>query len=489
MRTKRELAHWVDELDKASVLVIGDVMLDRFIYGSVARISPEAPVPVLRTGDIKPVLGGAGNVVRNIIALGSQASFISVIGDDHEGREIEDMLAKIDRLNSKLIVEEKRKTTVKTRYIAERQQVLRVDSETTHDVSEGSIQRIIQEAESMMESCNLVIISDYGKGLLCKEVLSAVIASARRHKRPVLVDPKGKDFTRYQGASIITPNLRELEEATGIKIEGDDTVVNAAQQLISTCELDGVLATRSQEGMTLVLASGEVTHLKAEAKEVFDVTGAGDTAIAALSVVIGAGAPWPEAAELANIAAGIVVGKLGTAVVYPAELLQALHHQELSGAEGKILDLHTALDRVDQWRRKGHKIGFTNGIFDLLHPGHISLLAQAAAVCDRLVVGLNGDLSVRTIKGADPIQNEYARSTILASLENVDMVIVFQEDMPLKLLHALRPDVLIKGANYRPEAVIGADIVKKYGGEIYLANVMNVVNYNEKIAGMTSDTL
>lgn len=485
---KTKLVSLVEQLNKARILVVGDVMLDRFVYGEILRISPEAPVPVLRAGETKPVLGGAGNVVRNLLSLGSYVSFISVIGDDPEGIEIRDLLSNYNRLHTSLIVERKRKTTLKTRFIAERQQVLRVDSETTQFIEREAQNRISQAVRDLINSCNVILISDYGKGLLCPEILSDVISTVRRNNKPLFIDPKSADYTRYHGATMLTPNLKELKEATRMPVAGDEEIVIAAKDLIDSCELDAILVTRGKEGMTLVQSSGKATHLKAEAREVFDVTGAGDTVIAVMSAAYGAGASLTEAAELANIAAGIVVGKIGTAVVYPNDLIKAIHYQELSSAEAKVLDIDTAIDRVEIWRRKGYKVGFTNGIFDLLHPGHISLLSQAAKACDRLIVGLNGDMSVRSLNGEGPVQHESARSAILASLEVVDAVIIFQDETPLRLLDTLRPDVLIKGANYKPEEVVGADLVKSYGGKVLLADIMDIYTTNSTIAKITNGT-
>jgi len=489
MIERSKLSKYIGALSKAKVLVVGDVMLDRFVYGTVSRISPEAPIPVLRTVETKSVLGGAGNVVRNLIALGSYVSFVSVIGDDPEGTEIRDLLSSYNRLYTNLIVERRRETTLKTRFIAERQQVLRVDSETTQFIELESQDRISQAIRDLINSCDVVLVSDYGKGLLCPEVLSDVIAIGRKNNKPVLVDPKGTDYSRYYGATMLTPNLKELKEATHMPVDNDEAIVTAAKHLITIYNLDALLATRSKDGMSLIKSSGGITHLKAEAKEVFDVTGAGDTVIAVMSTAYGAGASLSEAAELANIAAGIVIGKVGTAVVYPDDLVKAIHYQELSSAEAKVLDVETAIDRIEVWRRKEYRIGFTNGVFDLLHPGHLILLKQAAKTCDRLIVGLNGDISVRRLKGDDPIQSETARSAILASLEVVAMVVIFQDDTPIRLLDALRPDVLIKGANYKLEEVVGADIVRSYGGEIILADIEDVYSTNSTIARLTNGTL
>ena len=484
MKDRSTLINWVEKLSEARVLAIGDVMLDRFIYGQVSRISPEAPVPVLRSERTNLVLGGAGNVVRNLCAMGSRVSFVSVVGADSYGRLISDMLLDLG-IRSNLIVEPTRSTTVKTRFIAGQQQVLRVDEETTHWLEETAREKVLQRIRDVIDDCDIILLSDYSKGLLCQEIIRRTIEFAKASGKGVLVDPKGADFTRYQGASILTPNAKELHEATLLPIDGDVAVVNAARALIHTCNVEAILATRGSEGLSLIRAAGDITHLRAEAREVFDVSGAGDTVIAVLAAAVGAGAPLPEAAELANVAAGIVVGKVGTAVVHPQELTQALHHQKLSSAEAKVLPLESAIETVGRWRRQGYQVGFTNGVFDLLHHGHLSLLSQASQMCDRLIVGLNSDLSVRRLTGEEPLQHETTRSAIIASLELVDIVVIFHEDTPVCLLDALQPDVLIKGANYRIEEVIGGDLVRHYGGEVILADVDDIYTTNSTIAHMT----
>jgi D-beta-D-heptose 7-phosphate kinase / D-beta-D-heptose 1-phosphate adenosyltransferase len=482
---RSRLSVLVQRLAGVRVLVVGDIMLDRFIYGGISRISPEAPVPVLRSERTEFTLGGAGNVVRNLIALGARPSFAGVVGEDAEGETVRKMLTELSGAHFVLAGEQQRRTTVKTRFIADRQQVLRVDSESCHLLEKTSICQVTEFLHREMEECQSVILSDYCKGFLCPPIIEAIISQARHLEKPVIVDPKGTDFTRYRGATIVTPNLKELADASHIPVNGDSAIVEAARGLISSCHLRAVVATRGHEGMSVVEKTGEAIHLKAEALEVFDVSGAGDTVIAVLAATVGVGVSLSEAAELANVAAGIVVGKVGTAVVHSQELIQALHHQELSSAEAKVLPLESALESVGRWRRQGYRVGFTNGVFDLLHHGHLSLLSQASHICDRLIVGLNSDLSVRRLTGEEPLQNETTRSAILASLELVDMVVIFDEDTPMRLLEALQPDMLIKGANYRIEEVVGGDFVRHYGGEVVLADVADIYATNSTIARMT----
>lgn len=482
------LSALVQRLTGVRVLVVGDIMLDRFVYGKISRISPEAPVPILRAERTEFTLGGAGNVVRNLSAIGVHAGFAGVAGDDTEGEILRNMLVELSSGRFLLAGESRRQTTVKTRFIADRQQVLRVDSESSRVLEAESLRQVSEFIEQEMAQCQTVILSDYGKGFLSPPVIQEIIAQATRLGKPVIVDPKGIDFTRYQSATIVTPNLKELAAAAQMPVDSDAAVVEAARQLIWSCDVQTVVATRGPGGMSVVKKSGEVAHLKSEALEVFDVSGAGDTVVAVLAAAVGAGAPLIEAAELANVAAGIVVGKVGTAVVHPRDLIQALHHQALSSAEAKVLPLETAIETVGLWHRKGHRIGFTNGVFDLLHHGHLSLLSQASQTCDRLIVGLNGDLSVKTLKGEDPLQNEVTRSAILASLEPVDMVVIFQEETPLHLLATLRPDVLIKGANYHLDEVVGHDLMKSYGGEVVLVDIADIYSTNATIARVTRGT-
>jgi D-beta-D-heptose 7-phosphate kinase/D-beta-D-heptose 1-phosphate adenosyltransferase len=299
-----------------------------------------------------------------------------------------------------------------------------------------------------------------------------LIDAARRENVAVIVDPKSTHYGDYAGASVITPNRRELRLAAGLPVDTDEAIVAAANSLIKEHGLGAMLATRSRDGMTLVSSVGAPVHLPAEARDVFDVSGAGDTVVAALAAGLAAGATLEDAARLANAAAGIVVGKVGTAAVHGAEIVAALHHQTLSDAEAKVFALDALLERLDLWRRQGLRIGFTNGCFDLLHPGHVSLLKQSKAACDKLIVGLNADASVARLKGAErPVQNEAARAAVLASLTNVDAVTIFSEDTPLKLIEKIRPDVLIKGADYTRDTVVGADIVERHGGKILLAKL------------------
>ncbi len=473
MTQRSDLAAVVGNLGRARVLCLGDVMLDRYVYGDVERISPEAPIPVFQIVRDVAMPGGAGNVARNIAALGAWTRLVGVAGEDAAGTELRALLAAEPRVAPAILIEEGRPTTIKTRFIAARQQMLRADLESSATISDRVRTAMVGFVRNELPDCGVLVLSDYGKGVLVPEALRAVIAAARGYARPVVVDPKGTDFSRYRGASLITPNRRELALATNMPVDSDAAVVAAARRVVDTCGIDNVLVTRSESGMTLVLGRGEALQIPAEAREVFDVSGAGDTVIATVAAACAAGIPWPDAARLANVAAGIVVGKLGTAVARADELIAALHAQDLMTGENKILPLASALDRIASWRSMGLKIGFTNGCFDLLHPGHVSLFAQGKGACDRLVVGLNSDGSVRHLKGdGRPVQSEAARAQVLASLKAVDLVVIFTEETPLKLVEAIRPDLLVKGADYRRDQVVGAEIVESYGGRVMLAEIL-----------------
>ena len=474
MTGNTDLAAQLEALSGARVVVAGDVMLDRFLYGEVERISPEGPIPVLRIEREAAMLGGAGNVLRNLAALGAKIEFLAVVGDDAAGREVHNLARDAAGEGCRLLVEAGRPTTIKERYIAAGQQLLRADRDPGSAIRAETAAALIDATTAALSGAGALVLSDYGKGTFEPDTLGVLIAAARAAGCPVVVDPKGRDYGVYRGATLVTPNKRELHEATGLPTSSDREVALAAQEIIDSCGIETVLATRGSDGLTLLASGGKGTHfnLPAEAREVFDVSGAGDTVVAAVAAALAAGLSLDDAARLANLAAGIVVGKLGTAVASRSELLQTLHASDLMVAEAKVADLDASVEQAARWRQKGLTIGFTNGCFDLLHPGHISLLAQARAACDRLIVGLNSDASTRRLKGdGRPIQSEAARAAVLASLANVDLVVVFGEDTPLKLIEALRPDVLVKGADYARDEVVGADLVERHGGKLILVEL------------------
>jgi D-beta-D-heptose 7-phosphate kinase/D-beta-D-heptose 1-phosphate adenosyltransferase len=467
------------------VLCIGDVMEDRFIYGEVRRISPEAPVPVLRITRESRELGGAGNVVRNLAALGVHVSFVSVIGDDRAGREITELLSSLSLVEPFLRVTRNRETTIKNRFFSlDGHHMLRADRETVHAIDAADEDDLARTALSQIPYVDVVVLSDYSKGVFAGSLAAKIIAAAKVAGKPVIVDPKGSDYTRYSGATVITPNRNELQDAAGVAVDTEAKLVAAAQKLRSDINADSILVTRSGEGMTLI-DGATISHLPAQTREVADVTGAGDTVVATLAAALAAKVPLADAARLSNVAAGVVVARHSTAVATTHDISTALMRHNLTPAEAKCVDLPTAIAQLSVWRREGHKIGFTNGCFDLLHPGHISLINQSRAACDKLVIGLNADASVRRLKGPTrPVQTESARATVLASLANVDLVVVFGEDTPKDLIEAIRPDVLVKGADYVRANVVGGDFVESYGGKVLLAELVPSYSTTATIAAL-----
>jgi D-beta-D-heptose 7-phosphate kinase / D-beta-D-heptose 1-phosphate adenosyltransferase len=476
-----DLAAAVRLLGRTSVLVVGDVMLDRYVYGLIERISPEAPVPILAIDREVAMPGGAGNVVRNLTALGAAVAFISVVVDDQAGSDLTGLIGGQPNVEPWLLVQGGRITTLKTRYLSAGQQLLRADREETSPVQPRLAERLVRIARDAMAATSLTVLSDYRKGLLTGEVPAQLIAAARESGRPVIVDPKGPDFSRYAGADIIMPNRADLAEATGMRVDSEAAIVAAATALRQRHGFSAVVVTRGNDGMTLLDDTG-ARHFPAEAAEVYDVAGAGDTAVATLAAGLAARLDLSVAVRLANIAAGVVVGKVGTAVAREADLLAALSPQ--AGAFRKIASREAAIEHVQRWHHKGWRVGFTNGCFDLLHPGHLHLLEEAREACDRLVVGVNSDLSVRRLKGGGrPVQSEAARAAVLASLASVDLVTVFDEDTPEALIAALRPDLLVKGANYTPDQVVGADLVRGWGGRVMLAELVPPAATVDRIRG------
>lgn len=461
----------LDRFAGARLLVLGDVMLDRYLRGRVDRMSPEAPVPILLGESEDAMPGGAANVACNIAALGGCARLIGLIGEDQPGQELSAALAAKALIDPILIRDRSRPTTVKTRFMAKEQQLLRLDREATAPVRGDAAAAILAAFDVALPDCDLVLISDYGKGVAAPDIVMAVIERARRLDKRVIVDPKARDLTRYRGAAWITPNAGEAAAATGAAaIFDDQAAAEAAQRIRRQTDIPHLLITRGAQGMTYAPADGAAIHLPAHAREVFDVSGAGDTVLATLGLALAIGMEPIEAVRLANSAAGIVVGKAGTATASPDELA-AVQGGEVGG--GKIVDLSAAAPRIAGWRADGARIGFTNGCFDLLHPGHLALLGEARSHCDRLIVGLNSDRSVRRLKGhGRPIQPETVRAAALAARAEVDLVLLYDEDTPLRLIEALRPALLVKGADYRLDQVVGADLVASYGGRVLLAEIV-----------------
>jgi D-beta-D-heptose 7-phosphate kinase / D-beta-D-heptose 1-phosphate adenosyltransferase len=459
-------------LGRCTVLCIGDLMLDDFVYGEVARISPEAPAPVLAVQRTEIYPGGAGNVARNVAALDARCIFIGVVGKDETGRRLAADLKKAPRIEARLVVDASRPTTRKTRYVSEHYSthLLRADWEVTRPVDAAIEKALIAHALAALPKVGAVVLSDYAKGTLTRKLIATVIAAARKAKKPIIVDPKASDYSIYRGATLITPNRLELAAATGTVADGDTETVRAAEAMRKALATQAVLVTRSEQGMTLVAARAKPVHVPAYAVKVLDVSGAGDTVVAVLGAMLAAGATYEAAMRAANAAAAVVVGKRGTATLSAAELRARILPAASLASEEKIVFDWSVLDaRLAAWRRQRLRIGFTNGCFELLHPGHIKVLTQARAACDRLLVGLNSDASVARLKGEGrPVQNERARAEVLAALEAVDLVVVFGEDTPLKLIQRVRPKVLVKGADYKREQVIGREVVEAQGGEVIL---------------------
>jgi D-beta-D-heptose 7-phosphate kinase / D-beta-D-heptose 1-phosphate adenosyltransferase len=457
-----------------TVLVLGDVMLDRYVAGEVSRISPEAPIPVLRVTGSRTALGGAANVAHNVAALGACGILVGVIGTDEAGGEIERLVREAgDKIDARLIAVSGRPTTVKTRFIRGSHQLLRVDDETADPLDAGTATELAHRFAKALTDCDIVVLSDYAKGVLCDLVLRSVINLAGDARRVVIADPKRTSFEAYRNVTILTPNALEASLATGVDARDDSGAEKAAQLVLEVVSCKAVLVTRSENGLTLVRRGMPGLHLPARVQQVSDVSGAGDTFVATLATALASQPDLVTAARLANIAAGISVSRPGTAVVSGRDLEKELRRRTLIATDEKVMTREAALRQIAEWRRQGLSIGFTNGCFDLIHPGHIHLLAQARAACDRLVIGLNTDASVRRLKGPErPIQRESARATVLSSLASVDLVVLFAEDTPLSLIKAIRPDVLVKGADYRPDQVVGADLVRRNGGKVLLVDLL-----------------
>jgi D-beta-D-heptose 7-phosphate kinase/D-beta-D-heptose 1-phosphate adenosyltransferase len=464
----------VEKLAGHRVLCVGDVMLDRYVYGQVERISPEAPIPVLHTQREAVTLGGAGNVVRNIVSLGGQVDLVGIIGQDQAGYDLAKQLTGLPQVTSYLLTDNSRPTTLKTRFVADGQQLLRADLEINQPVSAGMEEQILQRVKGAIGTCGIIILSDYAKGVLTNRVVAEIIKMAHSQNCKTLIDPKGRDFARYRGAHLLTPNRREIAEATGMSIRSVEDAERAARQLIEAHNLDGILAKLGSDGICLVQKGEKPQHFRASAREVFDVSGAGDTVVATMALALAGGVVPGDGAALANVAGSIVVGKIGTAVCTREELARELAHDQALESEQKIIGLEEASEIAERWRKQGFKIGFTNGVFDLLHPGHVSLVRQAKAACDKLIVGLNSDASVKRLKGdSRPVQNEAARAAVLASLADVDQIVVFAEDTPINVIKAIRPSVLVKGADYAKDQVVGGDLVTEWGGQVMLAKLVD----------------
>lgn len=463
-------------LGRQTVLVIGDLMLDEFVYGEVSRISPEAPTPVIAVNRTETVIGGAGNVARNIAALGARCIFVGVVGDDEGGEMVTATLNGDKKIEAHLVIDATRPTTRKVRFVSEQHSthMLRADWELAQPVAPAKERKLIELALNVLPKVGAVVLSDYAKGSLTPGLIRAVIDAANKAGKPVIIDPKAKDYSIYAGATLIKPNRKELADATRMAAVTDSDVAAAAASLMQAVSSRAVLVTRSEAGMTLVTDKASPVHVPAYPVRIRDVSGAGDTVVAVLALMLAMKADFEAAMRAANAAASVVVGKRGTATASVAELRSRILPAATLAAEEKIIFDWSLIDeRLADWRRDGLRIGFTNGCFDLLHPGHVKILAGARGACDRLIVGLNGDASVTRLKGQGrPVQDAQSRAEVLAALEAVDLVVVFDQDTPLKLIERVKPKVLVKGADYKEDEVVGGDVVRAHGGEVVLIELV-----------------
>jgi D-beta-D-heptose 7-phosphate kinase/D-beta-D-heptose 1-phosphate adenosyltransferase len=454
------------------VLVVGDLMLDRYLWGAVERISPEAPVPVVRLDHKSCVAGGAANVASNLSALGCKVSVAGVVGADEDGRELLELLQSTGIETSAVLSTPDRPTTCKTRILGGRQQMLRFDVEKADEFSLELMSLLLSGIETQISDCSAIILSDYGKGLLDDAVCRAIIRRGRELSVPTFVDPKGLHYEKYAGCTVISPNRVELAAATSTDYSNLELILQKGERLRTKLEVGRLAVTLGELGITLLDSSG-VHRFPALAREVFDVSGAGDTVIATMSAGVATGLHFHDAVRLANMAAGIVIRKLGTVPISRDELLAALASDGETSQGEKICSPEALLKRVAHWRLAGQRIVFTNGCFDLLHVGHLAILEQAKREGDCLVVALNTDRSVRALKGANrPVISEDARAKLVAALPYVDAVVIFDEETPLNLIRAVRPNVLVKGGDYTEEEVVGAKDMKTWGGKVTLVPVV-----------------
>ncbi|MGX4803583.1 D-glycero-beta-D-manno-heptose-7-phosphate kinase [Bradyrhizobium guangdongense] len=459
-----------------TVLCIGDIMLDEFVYGEVSRISPEAPTPVIAAQRSELHIGGAGNVARNVASLGARCIFVGLVGGDDAGARLKAALADHAGIESMLVCDPSRPTTRKVRFVSEHfsTHMLRADWEQAQPASEEVEAKLIEAILPQIARADIVLLSDYAKGVLTARVIRHTIDAARQAGKPVIVDPKSLNWAIYRGATLLTPNRKEFAEATRSRADTPQSIVDASEDVMRLADCEAILVTQGEHGMTLVPRKGEAVHVPAFPVKVRDVSGAGDTVAAALAVSLAAGADWDTALRMASAAAAVAVGMQGTASVSAAELRRKILPHATLAAEEKVVSAPGALEeKLAEWKREGLRVGFTNGCFDILHPGHVKVLTAARAACDRLIVGLNSDVSVRRLKGADrPVQDERARAEVLAALEAVDLVVIFEQDTPIDLIRRITPSVLVKGGDYTREQVVGYDVVEAAGGVVVLVDIL-----------------
>ncbi len=488
MLSLSEIQSLLERVAGRRVLCVGDLMVDRYVYGEADRISPEAPIPVMTRRSETSMLGAAGNVARNVAALGASVDLIGLVGDDPEADALGRLIEAEARVEGHIVAERGRRTTVKTRFVASGQQLLRLDAEDVMAAGKKATRGLIDAIGDAAAGKGAVLLSDYAKGVATPEVIAAVVEAAAAVGAPVVVDPKGRSFAKYGKVRLVKPNARELSLTTDLPCDTDEEVERALAKALEDCEAEAIVVTRAGRGMSLAERGRPVRHLQGMARQVFDVSGAGDTALAALGVALASGLSLGQAVELAILASGVAVAKVGTAVVTPEELIEAEMARHQAPIEAKLMTLDGVVKAVARWRREGLRVGFTNGCFDILHRGHVSYLGQARAACDRLIVGLNTDASVRGLKGEGrPVNDLESRALVLAGLASVDAVTAFDAPTPLALIEAIRPDVLIKGADYTVETVVGAEVVQGYGGVVFLAPLVEGHSTTALIARMKAD--
>lgn len=459
----------ISKFDQCHLLVVGDLMLDEYLWGDVDRISPEAPVQVVSVQKEDYAMGGAGNVVNNVVALGGKVSAAGVIGTGRNGQFLLDMFNELGVDTEGIIKEPGRATTQKTRIIAANQHVLRIDRETKKDISTSTLDNLAQFIEKKIPDVDLVLISDYGKGLITKNLLSRVILSAKKHNKLTVVDPKGLDFSKYSGVSLLTPNKKEAALASGVEIHDQPSLERAAGKIFENVSLGKLLITCGKDGMVLFEPDKAPFHVRAEARQVFDVSGAGDTVLAVLGLAIASGASVQDSITIANTAAGIVVGKVGTATVSKQELLLSMR---TDGLPAKYKDLSELPALIKDLKKKGKRLVLTNGCFDLLHAGHIMLFSASKQKGDILIVAIDDDESVKALKGPGrPVINAKERVRIISALDAVDYVVVFSSRELIRLIEIIQPDILTKGSNYTTTQVFGREHIEALGGQVVLIPV------------------
>ncbi|MDB9761877.1 D-glycero-beta-D-manno-heptose 1-phosphate adenylyltransferase [Alphaproteobacteria bacterium] len=457
-----KLTNIINTIQTKKVLVLGDIMLDQYILGSVERISPEAPIPIINVNKTKYSAGGAGNVLKNLNSLNIKASFISIIGNDTAGKTLKKYIEKFKNVEYALLIDKTRKTTCKTRYMSDGQQLFRADDETINILDKTLKEKIFKYFLLFIKQTDIIIFSDYGKGIFLDNIFcQKLIKEAFKNNKKIIVDPKGNSFEKYKGVFFITPNSKEAFNVTKINPSNNNLAEKCGRLIINNKWSENVLLTRGPNGLSII-QNNRTDHIKSNTEEVFDVTGAGDTVISLFTAAVAAGNSFTDSAHFANIGASIVVKKLGTVSLTSEELFKSIASEK----PYKILNKDTITNTVKQWKSNKLKIGFTNGCFDLIHSGHIDMFLKAAECCDRLIIGINSDKSIKRLKGNQrPILNFEARQKIISSLDMVDAVIFFEEDTPITLIKHIKPNVLFKGADYKLDEIVGAKYIKSIGGK------------------------